>query len=270
MKKIKQNNNKKQKAEHSLCFFIFFGVENIKFYAKIKKQGNMFMKKLDLSQTELIKIVKENQLIGKGSYGLIFKLNEETLFKFKYKDFIDDFKVKNNSIQIRELQDISKTLNRIKETNKNMQKFGFANQDEEIKKLINAQNNIKRTILTQGIVFVDDVCVGYLLCNHKNMVNLFDYLEKNKASEEDRNQIFKNIKNAVEELNKNNIFMRDLTTKNVMLNPKTKDIQIIDFEDVCTSVREDRPEYLVKEMADELKKIKEYMFSKNNKNEFLI
>ena len=228
------------------------------------------MKNLNLSIGDLIGIVRENVIIGKGSNGLIYKLSDDLLFKFKYKDFIDDFEVEGNKIQLRKLTDISTTIRKIKDVNKEIQQLELENRDEQVKKLIRLKDKVKLTKLTQGMVFVDGVCVGYLLHNHKEMVNLFDYLENNVISYKVKKEIFYNIKRSVRELVDNNIFMRDLTTRNVMLNVKTNKIQIIDFEDICTSVREDRPKYLVAEMKDELNRIEKYMFLKNNENDFSV
>ena len=79
------------------------------------------MKILNLTPDELSDILKNNKLIGHGSNGLILKLNNEELFKFNYKDFIDDFFVsENNSIDFKKIGDISKTIELRKKVNKSL------------------------------------------------------------------------------------------------------------------------------------------------------
>lgn len=49
------------------------------------------MKILNITPNELSNIIKNKKEVGHGSYGLILKLNDDELFKFNYKDFINDF-----------------------------------------------------------------------------------------------------------------------------------------------------------------------------------
>ena len=227
------------------------------------------MNKLELTDDELKSIVANNKILGKGSYGIVYKLNDCMLFKFKYKDFIDSFDVKDGIINTRRLLHIEKKIETLKKIEHDMKSVlgESVDSDREVKKLIALKDKLRLTKLTQGLVYVNGYCVGYLLTNHKNMVNLFEFLENNTIEISDKETIMRNIENAVKELCDNNIFMRDLTTRNILVNPKTNEIQVIDFEDVCTSVREDRPLYLVKEMAHQLKEIKNYMFEKHQANE---
>ena len=49
------------------------------------------MKILNITPKELSHILKYKKEIGHGSYGIIVKLNNDELFKFNYKDFVNDF-----------------------------------------------------------------------------------------------------------------------------------------------------------------------------------
>ena len=215
------------------------------------------MKKLELSTKELSLIVAKSKIIGQGSYGIIYELDDDTLFKFFYKNFIHNFEKKNNAFDYRKLNDISKMLEIYKKIDTHDILF------EKNIKIINLHDKILLTKLTEGVVLVNGYCVGYLLHYHKDMTNLYDFLKNNKLSTSIKKHIFNNIKKAVDELVDNNIFMDDLTVGNILINPKDNSIEIIDFEDICTTVREDRPSYLVKETQKQLNDIKDYIFENN-------
>ena len=44
------------------------------------------MKEISLRVDELQTICAKNKIIGQGSYGIVYKLDDDTLFKFNYKD----------------------------------------------------------------------------------------------------------------------------------------------------------------------------------------
>ena len=111
--------------------------------------------------------------IGNGSYGLVVKLNDEYLFKFKYKDFIDAFGVDNNGINLQKLGDITKIIKDRKQINQIVYGGIETTIVKMIKLAMTKQKNLKHTTLTQGLVYVDDFCVGYILKNHKNMISLY-------------------------------------------------------------------------------------------------
>lgn len=193
------------------------------------------MESLELTVNEVIDIVANNDMVGHGSYGIVYKLDDDTLFKFKYKEFAQNFNVVDNKYQTRQLNDFSPT---IKEKKLDYELMGVENPNFSIEQLINLQDNIKLTKLTKGLVMVDGYCVGYLLHYHKDMVPLYDYIKNNEVSQETKTTLQENIINAVKELCENKIFKLDLTTKNILVNPNTLEVQIIDFEDEWTKVNE--------------------------------
>lgn len=188
------------------------------------------MKILNLTAEKLSEIAKNNEIIGQGSNGIVYKLDENTLFKFRYKDYNDDFEFQGNTLNLRKLHNISKTIDARKQTE---QILGFKSNylAEEIEHANRKQTNIGLTTLTQGLVMVDNCLVGYLLKYHKNMVNLYDYLYENKLSTEQLKLVRKNIHISVEELLENAVYLYDLTTRNILLNPVTCDIQLVDLEE---------------------------------------
>ncbi len=223
------------------------------------------MKRVDLTVEQLRNIVAKNEVVGRGSFGIIYKLNDDTLFKFEYKDYFDDFEVKDGRVNLKKLLDISETIENRKKINRELNFKPSA----EVEKIIKLQDKVHLTKLTQGLVYVNNHCVGYLLYYHKNMVNLFEYIKDNKINDKDKKQILENIKNAIQELCDNNIYMTDLTTHNILINPANNEIQLIDFEDSWTSVREEgAPEYIKNTVKREIKDIHNYIYDIDEDKEF--
>ena len=159
----------------------------------------IFVRILEMSTDELIDIVANNEIIVQGSYGILYKLDEDTIFKFSYKDFIDAFELKNNRYNTRKIGDISKIIDMRKEID-----LILGNKEnpriDNIRRMIMRQGEIKLTTLTQGFVRINDYCVGYLLHYHKDMVILFDYYKDKNIDKSKREKILSKIKERLEEL----------------------------------------------------------------------
>lgn len=217
------------------------------------------MKVLKLLPKDLSQIVAEKEVVGFGCYGIIYKLDENTLFKFNYKEFIACFKQEDRKIDWKKLGDISEIVAAYKE-------IGGDNLiKEKMTKLISKQENVKLTKLTKGMVFVQDYCVGFLLHYHKDMCNLYDYLKTHNLSEKDKEIIAKSTRSAVMELLDNDIYTSDLTTKNILYKPSTNEIQLIDFEDVMTSCRENAPKYLRDDVEEKLERLECFIIDSKTK-----
>lgn len=200
------------------------------------------MEDFNLTPQQLSNIINNNEHVSHGCYGLVVKLNNDTLLKFKYKEFIDCFNLKDNTYQLNQLNDISKKVLSHKKINKIVYGGIDTLETQYVKSLISMQPQIKRSSLTKAIVRVNGYCVGYLLKYHKNMVELYDYIKNNNISNNEQNIILGKIKDAMQELVNNNIYLRDFTTRNILYCPKTHQIQIIDFEDslICYGLKDDK------------------------------
>lgn len=192
------------------------------------------MKVLNLSSIELSNIINNNEYIGNGSCGLVVKLNDDYLFKFNYKEFIDAFCVDDNRISLNKLGDITKIIKERKVLNQ----IVYGDTEKAIVKMLklamSKQKNLKHTTLTQGLVYVDNFCVGYILKNHKNMITLYQYQQENDISSAEIAVILDKIKISMKEMIENYIYISDFSTHNILYNPETKQIEIIDFEDSLT------------------------------------
>jgi serine/threonine protein kinase len=196
------------------------------------------MEIINLTSNAVQNIASNSEIIGQGSNGILYNIDNEILFKFNYKKFIDCFSLDGNSVNIRKLNDITETVQKWKEVDFILNGEADSLYVKNLKSLIDKQKNIQMTHLPKGLVYVDGFCVGTIIQYHKDYVNLFEHLKNNDLSEECVSLVSKNLSLATEELIKNNVYHRDFTLRNVMYNPNTNDVQIIDFEDAVSSLSE--------------------------------
>lgn len=198
------------------------------------------MDQLDLSLAQLRQIVASGEIIGQGNCGIVYKLDDSTLFKFKYKKFIDCFEIINNKVMVRQLS-MSKMEDeiRLQKEIASMLHLDLGNSEQHIVNAGNRQGKIKYSQLTKGLVCCDDYCIGYLLHYHKDMVPLYDYLQSNLLTVGQYEYVSMQMKRAFQELIANNIYLYDMTTHNILYNPVTSEIKLIDFEDslYCTGAK---------------------------------
>lgn len=192
---------------------------------------NFNKKTLNLSATELSNIINNNEFIGNGSYGLVVKLNDDFLLKFNYKDFINEFEINNNKVNLQKLGDITNRIEDIKQINKIVYKDTETARIKMIKLAMKKQESLKHTTLTQGLVYINDLCIGYILKNHNNMQTLYQYQEENNISSDEIEIILNKIKVSMDKMIKNYIYLDDFTTHNILYNPETQQLELIDFED---------------------------------------
>lgn len=248
------------------------------------------MNNLIISPRQICKLATKSKIVGAGSFGVLYQLNDDILIKFNYKDFVDAYENDNNYINLNKLGSITKKINEIKKArlqalesdllnkllksdarynelgrimgeavlqkteipveemlelksiemqckqdNKELFEALEYSHPERVNYVINAinkQDKVKHTNLPLGLVLVDGVCVGYVLKNNKNMVNLYTYMEENELPSNLKETILENINIATNELIENGIFHNDLTLRNVMADLKTGEIQIIDTDDI--------------------------------------
>lgn len=220
------------------------------------------MKELILTPEQLMNIVANNECVGRGTYGLVIKLDEDTLFKFKYKDLISVLNYENGKFSITNVNDLIKILTLHRNVMKVMNGNGTNYEVTLVKGLTERQPNVKKTSLTQGVVLCNGCVVGYLLKYHKNMVNLYKYLTQNNIEEKEKKIILKTIKEKMNELIENGVYLRDFTTHNMMYNSETKDVQIIDFED-SLSLREPKYKEGIKSMEKQFNDINRFLSKKS-------
>lgn len=191
--------------------------------------------RVDLTTKDIIDIFSSNERVGMGSHGIVFKYDDDTLFKFKYKEFIDCFPVVDGAFDFSSIADIGEEIKTRKYVQGIISKGEEPRVDREIKGLMSKQKWLRKNTLPQGMVYVDGYCVGYLLKHHKDMVNLYDYLQDHTLPAERVHQVVCQVGDSVRELIGSAIYHDDFTARNIMYNVDTGATEIIDFEDCVRS-----------------------------------
>ena len=215
----------------------------------------------NLNAEDLSNIVSHNKRVGVGSYGIVCEYDEDTLFKFCYKPFIDCFQCRDGVIDLSAIGDISQEINQRKEIDYIICRGEESARVRDVKDLIGKGKWLTRTSMPKGLVYVDGYCVGYLLKYHKNMVNLYDYLSNHSISEVMLGRIAGDLSLAVQELSDNAIYHDDFTLRNVMYDPQSGRTEIIDFEDAVRSYDE-KNSAAEKSFKRSLDKVIQYLMSK--------
>ena len=216
------------------------------------------MKNIKMTVEELVDIVNNNSNVGMGSCGLVLEINDNYLFKFNYKTFIECFRQNGSQIEL-VIEDAERVHKEIK-ARKNVENFLYRNDTppriKNLKALMARQDKVFSTTFTQGFVYVEDYCVGYLLKNHKDMVNLFKYVKETSISESEQKNILSQIKNNMIELLDNAIYSSDFTMRNMLYNTETRKVEFIDFEDAvcCCESRDENKENQMLEQYENITK----------------
>lgn len=187
---------------------------------------------LDMTPQEVQTIINGCKHLGNGCFGLVVKLDEDTLFKFNYKDFFDCFEQKDRKVQLDKLGDITREI----EIRKDIAQIlynGEPTKIQHIKKMIARQDKVKLSTLTQGLVYSNGFCIGYILKNHKNMKDLYPYMVSRALvlTQEEKEHIMKQIKERLDELFENHIYVLDFSLNNMLYDKQTRTVELIDFED---------------------------------------
>ncbi len=191
--------------------------------------------RVDLTSKDIMDIFSSNERVGMGSHGIVFKYDEDTLFKFKYKEFIDCFPIKNGAFDFSTIGDITQEVKTRKSIQNILTRGEESMAEREIKSLMSKQRWLRKTTMPKGLVYVDDYLVGYILKHHKNMVNLYDYLQEHTLEDARAHQIVAQVGDSVRELIGSAIYHDDFTARNIMYDPQTGATELIDFEDCVRS-----------------------------------
>ena len=213
---------------------------------------------LEMTPQEVQTIINGCKHLGNGCFGLVVKLDDDTLFKFNYKDFFDCFEMKDRKVQLNKLGDISREIEIRKEIAQ-MLYDGDSTRVEHIKKMIARQDKIKLSTLTQGFVYCNGFCIGYVLKNHKNLKELYPYMVSRTLvlSQEEKEHIIQQIKERLDELLANYIYVLDFSLNNMLYDPKTRTVELIDFEDSLYCL-DKRDEAFEKEILQKFNKMSSF------------
>lgn len=192
------------------------------------------MKNLEIPKEMLSLICEKKQPVFTNETGIYFNLGEETLFKFRYTDFIDCFEHDSNGAVLTRLGDISSRLQELKD-NAEVINEGKGNlNDYYLAKAVSRKAKITRTKLPIGFVKIDGVNIGHILPKYKDMISLFNALNENKINYDDIPLIIKNLQLAIAELMNLYIYPIQINTHTVLINPHTLETQLTNLEQNIT------------------------------------
>ena len=174
------------------------------------------MKKIEINKENLMKLLKNKDItIGQGTYGLVKKIDDNTLLKIYYKKIYNTYKSLNEQ-----------TLDKEISNNKEIEEFIINPLHKELrrKKLF----KLYELSLINGIVLYEDYEIGVLLTYYKDYEELTDSFQKLSLNE--KKETLSKIKIELENLMKNNIYPHDLKESNIMINLNNLDIKLIDLD----------------------------------------
>ena len=186
---------------------------------------------LELTPEQLSEIIANNEIVSNGNNSIVYRLDDDTLFKFQYSDYVEFFEQEDSKLNLRKLGDISDKI----ASQKNIERIvnrGKGSQDIiDITKAIHLQRKIKRTKFPIGFATVNGHRVGYMLPYHKGMTNLKTYLNSRPFNNDEKSIIIENIRLAISELLTRKIYLFKLQLDNILIDPSTLEIQLIDIDD---------------------------------------
>lgn len=174
------------------------------------------MKKVEINKENLMQLLKNKDItIGQGTYGLIKKVDDNTLLKIYYKKIYNTYKSLNEE-----------TLDKEISNNKEIEEIVKSQELVELRR----QHLLKlyELSLIKGIVLYENYEIGVLLTYYKDYEELTDSFQKLSVSE--KKETLSKIKIELENLMKNNIYPHDLKESNIMINLNNLDIKIIDLD----------------------------------------
>ena len=174
------------------------------------------MKKVEINKENLMQLLKNKDItIGQGTYGLIKKVDDNTLLKIYYKKIYNTYKSLNEE-----------TLDKEISNNKEIEEIVKSQELVELRR----QHLLKlyELSLIKGIVLYENYEIGVLLTYYKDYEELTDSFQKLSVSE--KKETLSKINIELENLMKNNIYPHDLKESNIMINLNNLDIKIIDLD----------------------------------------
>lgn len=192
------------------------------------------MNRVEIDKEKLFNSLTNDNIVGQGSNGIISEYDENTLIKVYYKKLLETYETKNINI-------LDKEVNRKIQVSQIMSSINKSQQ--EIEALEEQKLEVLEKLgLLNGVVFYKGMKVGVLLQNYKDYKKLTLVFEQ--LSKEDQMTILNKIKTQILELISNKVYPLDVKEDNILVNPNTLDVALIDLDDNCT--RYEEQEYIIK------------------------
>lgn len=183
---------------------------------------------MQLTKNQLLNIINNNQCIGRGTYGKLYVLDDNTLFKFYYKDLIIFYSEQTIESLEKEL-DILKEVYSLREIDK----------IQELNTKLNKINSSKANLSLQSVT-LEGILIGVTMNYFKEYDSLYNVYPT--LTNEQKILVLNKVREIILSLIENNIYPRDIHEKNILIRKKDLDIKLIDLDDSLTRCEE--PEYI--------------------------
>ncbi len=150
---------------------------------------------------------------------------------YSREDKLDTFSSDDSGIYIQKFSDGEKAFR----THAEVQAFNYKYYAERfpeeklVEQLIKRQPEIKLTKFPEGIVTVENVVLGQVIPFYDGYINFRDFAKDTSMIE--LYKLYLETIKIFKELEENGIIYTDIHTANLVVNPESKDIQLIDFCD---------------------------------------
>jgi hypothetical protein len=190
------------------------------------------MEVVEVQGEDLINLIKEGRVIGKGCFGVLLEINEFLVLKFYYKSFFGAYESRRKEVLVNEVE-------REKEIDDFVVDSGIAMQT----RLNYMLNNFKRLVNTKnenfikGIATINNYPVGIFMKNLKTYNRLTDVCKT--TSNETKELIISKIYDLLEDLESHGVYPTDLREDNILVRMSDLDVVIIDLDGKETRYEDD-------------------------------
>ena len=189
----------------------------------------------ELEKDEIIKILSEYEVVGKGTDGILFKYDENTLLKIYYKDIFDAY------MDISKLDIVIKSNLEIEEEMKNINNKYRTHLETAISN-INQLQSTKSNSLIKGVATYKSYLIGSFIEYYREHELLYEIFPSLNNGEQ--RIIFDTLEDLIEDLYEHGVCPTDLKEDNIMVRKSDLDVKIIDLDGKET--RYENTEYLKK------------------------
>lgn len=176
------------------------------------------MKLIDINKEQFLKLLLNSNPFSKGQFGIITLINDK-LYKIYYKDFFETYFTKDENKLDTEVE---QWLNFEKITNSDLK--NSSKRLEVLKKLLETKS---RDLIT-GVLSYNGVLVGIEMKYYEDYISLASVSKT--VSNEDLDKYLSESYNLISDLMSHNIVPRDIKEDNILINPKTGDVVLIDLD----------------------------------------
>lgn len=181
------------------------------------------MKIIDINKAQFLNLLLNSKPFSQGQFGIITLMNSK-LYKIYYKDFIETYLSRDESnldIEVDNWLEIEKIIS-----------FGLRNPNkrlEELHKLLKT----KSCDLITGVLSYNGLLVGIEMNFYEGYVSL--EAASKIVSQDELDTYLNKCYKLINDLMTHNIVPKDIKEDNVLVNPITSDVVLIDLDGIETT-----------------------------------